>query len=371
MHINVGEDMDIAQAEIAAELIGTAMLLDSRLGQEWFERETVRIDTGHGEGKIMPLRQISPWSLSEYKTLCDLFPFHGVLEAHKGGVYGSAATFDPDGRCSVGVYAAEWAANILRARISEFHPAIPLPIAAIRTESITFAQSQSTLTQGGASVSPVGGFMTGTLGAWLEDASSGDLIGISNNHVLTEFNSFGVGTDVIQPGIADGGNNHNVIGDIFDFVPLMEDDPKDPVKTINYVDVAWCKPKPTTTPQLMVGSPGIKISGEVDLAPLWRNSRSRSVDVFAVCKGNNIRRGRLINKGASIFMVDQATQKPYFFRDQLEFSFGSAQPGDSGSLILLDQSNEVGALLFGIRGSSVWGCPWQTVTREMNRVFRY
>ena len=370
MPIRIHANKEIGHIEIAAELLGTAILLDPSVGEAWFASEKVHVDLGDGREEIRALEEISPWSLFDYKALCEFFPFRGVSEAIRAGFHGSAVTLD-NGWWSVGVYVAEREAKFFRERISSFYPATNrLPITTIDTQGFAFAQS--TLSHGGASISPVGGAVTGTLGAWLEDFSSGELIGISANHVLTEFNLFGIGTDLIQPGLADGGS-HNVTGDIYDFVPLLDDDPKNSTNTSNVADLAWCRPKPTTLPQQTIGSPpGIKVTGEVDLFNTWLSGGS--VNVVAVGRGNNRRHGTLRGKGPT-WMQNQANQKSYYFRNQLEFSFnGGAQPGDLGSLILLEPNNEVGALLFAIDptdNSRALGCPWQTVTREMKRTFRY
>jgi len=61
---------------------------------------------------------------------------------------------------------------------------------------------------------------------------------LSNNHVLADTNSGGIGDSIYQPGPLDGGTSEDEIGELSDYVPLIFNDFNNP----NYVDAALCKP---------------------------------------------------------------------------------------------------------------------------------
>lgn len=162
MTIEVGTNKELAQAEIGAELLGIAIIVSPSEGHAWFESEQVSILGEDGRTETTSLSNVSPWSASEYRQLCELFPFHGVREAVLAGFYGSAVTIGGDGEYTVGIYAAEQAIKYFYERISYFRPERSLKIEPISTEEqIIFAQTASS--HGGTSISPVGGFGTGRL----------------------------------------------------------------------------------------------------------------------------------------------------------------------------------------------------------------
>lgn len=61
---------------------------------------------------------------------------------------------------------------------------------------------------------------------------------LSNNHILADTNSGGIGDPIYQPGPIDGGTAEDEIGELRDYIPLIFNDFNNP----NYVDAALCKP---------------------------------------------------------------------------------------------------------------------------------
>lgn len=82
---------------------------------------------------------------------------------------------------------------------------------------------------------------TGTLGLGMRGygALADRTFILSNNHVLANENRARIGAPVIQPGTLDGGNpTSDVIGELYDYVPLRMGSPGDPNPPVNRVDAA-------------------------------------------------------------------------------------------------------------------------------------
>jgi hypothetical protein len=60
----------------------------------------------------------------------------------------------------------------------------------------------------------------GTLGCLVRHPNSLELFILSNNHVLANSNNANVGDDIYQPGVYDGGNANDKIGELHDWVPI-------------------------------------------------------------------------------------------------------------------------------------------------------
>jgi hypothetical protein len=197
MPIEISDNEAISQLEIGARLLAHAILLppeDAR--NSFFGKGAVAIT--RSRRNVMPIPIISPWTWDEFLLLNQSFPFSGVREAVQRGLYGTSVRLSSDRRFCIGLYASSDGAMLFRDLVANFKPSNLLPLEIVEVGRITFAQATSS--QGGESVGPHPGSITGTLGGWLRTKRLGELIGISNNHVLAEFNSFGIGTKVLQPG---------------------------------------------------------------------------------------------------------------------------------------------------------------------------
>ncbi len=66
----------------------------------------------------------------------------------------------------------------------------------------------------------------GTLGVTVTDAKTGELLLLSNNHVLANSNEGDIGDSILQPGPYDGGTEEDKIAELHRFVPIsFEADP--------------------------------------------------------------------------------------------------------------------------------------------------
>ncbi len=72
---------------------------------------------------------------------------------------------------------------------------------------------------GGVSIGHFG-ISAGTFGSVVRDASTGQRLILSNNHVLANSNNASLGDEIYQPGTADGGGAADQIAELYNFVPI-------------------------------------------------------------------------------------------------------------------------------------------------------
>lgn len=212
----------------------------------------------------------------------------------------------------------------------------------------------------------------GTFGAVAYDATTGEPLILSNNHVLANSSSAGdsrakEGDPVYQPGTYDGGNAKDTIGHLLRFVPIhTESQPAVCVwaraaewtanllvrtfhrqyrlrlerlgEQVNLVDAAVARPiEPKLLDPYIVGLGYIR--GVADIEPgqvIHKSGRSSGVNSGIV---------RAIRATLNVSLGDAGIAT---FDDQI-VTTPMAQPGDSGS-VGLNEANEIVGLLFA--GSS-------------------
>jgi hypothetical protein len=317
-----------------------------------------------------PLRVSSPppWTPEQQTQLAGLFPWSGVAHSVESGFFGTAAGFDlgHSGSWCIKVYLNARGMSHLETVLERFKCLRRFRICPVPVEGILFATARPA--PGGVSIGPMGG-STGTVGAWLRSDTQGR-VGISNNHVLCDFNRFGVGHKVIQPGPADNGTMNDVIGEIKGFEPLVEADPFNRVP--NTVDLAWVTPYRSSDIDATIAAPLAQSpQGEEDFV-----QRLFSAPISVVMRGWISQRvtGCVDAIQSSVFITHNG--KSYYFEDQLAATLTDVRQGDSGSVILEDGTWKIGGLLFAlapVRQGQVVGFanPWQNVKKVSGLSFAY
>lgn len=249
---------------------------------------------------------------------------------------------------------------------------------AVRDEAVTGDQRKKKHrpVPGGVSV---GHYLisAGTLGAMVRDKASGQVLGLSNNHVLansTTGRDGGAfpGDPVLQPGVYDGGMAPgDVWGYLERFIPLnlmlqesfcttarfwekagntllslflpayrlqfLRNSRED-----NLVDAAVCRPSVETDCADHILELG-KVAGTADPFP--------GQEVVFSGRSSGVARGRIMAVNASL-VVNLGYGKQVFFAEQIVTS-AIANPGDSGSLLLDTRNHAVGLLFAGSSKASI------------------
>ena len=169
---------------------------------------------------------------------------------------------------------------------------------------------------------------------------------LSNNHVLADENNAHIGDPVIQPGSLDGGDPANdVIGELFDYVPLQFSTFGTPNPLVNHVDAACAQ---------------LTAFGDFTREIFWvgypKGWRTRASVQQAVAAGQTAAQKTGRTTG---FTTGQITDVSFdgwvgystgdaYFEDQILIEPGNfSAPGDSGSCILDLEENIVGLLFAG------------------------
>jgi hypothetical protein len=290
------------------------------------------------------LTTTSPWSESDVAALSDLFPWQGVAAAIDAGVFGTSVGNDEHGGLCVKVYTNERGQEHLKRHVLQrFHPEADVPICPVTVKSIDFAQARPRPCPGGESIGALGGSETGTLGGWLRKNPSRELVGISNNHVVAEFNRHGIGHPLIQPGPADGGVAADEIGQIDGVVQLKEWNGTD--FATNLADVAWFRPNSSADADGQIGCTGRVPTGEEDLIRRYK-TQSGTIAVWLKGRSSQAVTGSMTAIRASVFIRNAS--KYYYFEDQIEITMTGIAKGDSGSLVLSDPADKLGGLFFAL-----------------------
>ncbi len=360
-------NQDTMALEVVASLLSYAIVDDRWRAEEAF------YDFGYvstDEDAKIPLHGLSPLRFEEFVDLFDLFPFAGIEAAISNGIFGTRIGRDLDSPgMSVGIYSNDRGAQLLNNALEGSAVLRRFPIKAVATPNgISF--SQASIASGGGSVSPINGSVTGTMGAWLAEKSLG-LLGISNNHVICEFNNYSRGVAVIQPGTGDGGSSNDVIGHIEDFVHLQDYNATLPTTTVNTADVAWCRPVRNVSKN--IGNPSITPTGECDIDHDITMS-STPIDVCVYGKHSKWMQGQAVAIAKSIWMTGNPySSGRYRFRDQIELKLDKVAHGDSGSIVMRKSDNKIGGILFAVGSTEgmAYASPWSEVRRCSRLQFNY
>lgn len=193
---------------------------------------------------------------------------------------------------------------------------------------------------------------TGTLGMALRGYGSyeGRFFALSNNHVLANINEARIGDPVLQPGTLDGGDpNQDVIGELFDYVPLQFGDPNGVLadQPRNYVDAALAEVRfgELSREIFWVGYPkGWLTKASIQQALTAANGNLR---VQKTGRTTAYTQGFVTDLGYDGWINFELGRLAYF-EDQLLIGPGNfSDSGDSGSVILDMEENIIGLLFAG------------------------
>jgi hypothetical protein len=215
----------------------------------------------------------------------------------------------------------------------------------------------------GVEIGPLGGNFVGTLGCFVRrgPGSSGPLFVLSNNHVLADVNRFPLGTPHTQPFST---KPADVIAALSDFEPIRFPAPGSQPR--NVIDAAIAS---VTNPSQVVLGKMLNIASYTPqlLAPLPGMTVTKAGRTTGVTKGTirAIRvRGVQVNYGTRqnpiIATFDNAIT--------ITAAGGTAfsNPGDSGSVILDQQSGRPVALLFAGDATTTTACDVAAACNRFN-----
>ncbi|MDP8233056.1 MAG: hypothetical protein P9L91_10380, partial [Candidatus Zophobacter franzmannii] len=228
----------------------------------------------------------------------------------------------------------------------------------------------------------------GTYGAPVKDAQNGDLLMLSNNHVLANSNNAHIGDTILQPGAADGGkNSQDRFATLLRFVPIQynnddggggnEDDDDQcaiarfissllnsfarasgsstrlkPVRqqtVTNLVDAAVAKPideNMLLSDVLKIGQVAGTVAAEIGMAV------KKSGRTTALTQGN-------ISVLDATIDVGYGGNRVATFEHQI-LTADMSNPGDSGSLLVSEDNKAVGLLFAGSDQVTIYN-PIETV----------
>jgi hypothetical protein len=205
----------------------------------------------------------------------------------------------------------------------------------------------------GVEIGPLGGNFVGTIGCFVRRGAgdAGPLFVLSNNHVLADVNRFPLGTRFTQPFSADPGD---VIATLSDFEPIRF--PELGSQPRNVIDAAIASVTdpsqvvlgrmlniPNFDPQLLAPRPGMAVT---------KSGRTTGVTTGMI---RAIRvRGVQINYGTQQAPIIATFDNAITITGSGGTPFSN--PGDSGSVILEQQSGRPVALLFAGDGRTTTAC---------------
>jgi hypothetical protein len=195
----------------------------------------------------------------------------------------------------------------------------------------------------GVEIGPLGGNFVGTLGCFVPRGSgnSGPLFVLSNNHVLADVNRFPIGTRHTQPFSS---NPADVIAALSDFEPIRFPAPGSQPR--NVIDAAIATVTDVTqivlgrmlnianyAPTLLAPVPGMAVTKAGRTTGVTRGT-IRAIRVRGVQVNYGTRANPIIATFDNAITITGAGGQPF------------SNPGDSGSVILEQQSGRPVALLF-------------------------
>jgi len=267
--------------------------------------------------------------------LTRLFPWDGISKSVENGFFGTSVSLRSDEGYCVRMYCNTKGEDFISS--SHFSALADRPfsfplgeIEVALVDPPEFAQNKGV--PGGSSISAQAGIEVGTLGGWLRDNKE-QYVGISNNHVAADLNSFWAGEPQISPG-----NTGQIFGYLIDAVPLRVDNPNHRIP--NLADVAWLKYKDRTYLDTSINGIDPVPTGEEDLVDNF-NSKGIQTPIWMCGQKSRVVQGKVVAIAARVFFHGA---RDYYFEDQIELDIG--QPGDSGSLVLTQDGNRVGGLFF-------------------------
>jgi hypothetical protein len=219
---------------------------------------------------------------------------------------------------------------------------------------------------GGVSIAPLNEAFVGTLGCFLRRVAGGteQIFALSNNHVLADTNRLPIGTPIVQPGPEIAPTKP---GDVFAalsaFVPIQFPT-SGPTPVVNRLDAAIAVVADREliqlrrmfgvdryTPQLLAPVPGMRVV---------KSGRTTGVTT-GVINATRVN-GVVVNYGT------RTAPRLATFNDTVEIVGSGNQPfsmpGDSGSVILEQESGRPVALLFAGDGRTTTACDMGSVCQQ-------
>lgn len=206
---------------------------------------------------------------------------------------------------------------------------------------------------GGVEIGPLGGNFVGTLGCFVRrgPGNGGPLFFLSNNHVLADVNRFPIGTRHTQPFSA---NPADVVGTLSDFEPIRFPAPgSQPRNVMDAAIASVTNPAqvvlgrmlniPNYTPQLLAPRPGMRVTKAGRTTGVTTGT-IRAIRVRGVLVNYGTRQNPIIATFDNAITITGTGGAPF------------SNPGDSGSVILDQQSGRPVALLFAGDSTTTTAC---------------
>jgi hypothetical protein len=190
----------------------------------------------------------------------------------------------------------------------------------------------------------------GTFGAVVYDRKTKCPLILSNNHILANITNgrdgrSEIGDPIYQPGSYDGGTSEDVIGNLYNFIPIQYETKGAGGKkgAANRVDAAVAQP---VSPDV-ISSEIIDIGNVIGVAKPEMNMK---VKKSGRTSGLTSGRVRVMH---TTLKVDMDDNRYAVFEDQIVTDMVS-KPGDSGSLVVNENNEAVGLLFAGSDRSAIF-----------------
>lgn len=224
----------------------------------------------------------------------------------------------------------------------------------------------------------------GTLGCLVKENNTGNVMILSNNHVLADSNNADIGDDIYQPGPYDGGGLSDTIATLRDFVPIQfVAVPSDCTTAILVKTVLNFIARMTGSKTRLEAIRLSALTNVIDAAtayPLNEDSVIAEILEVGIPKGpaaspkvnmqvvksgrtTGVMSDKIISVGTTI-NVGYGAGKTAIFTDQVVAGPMSAG-GDSGSLVMEQMTNRVVGLLFAGSDQATIFSPWKYVESEL------
>lgn len=233
--------------------------------------------------------------------------------------------------------------------------------------------------QPGASIGHIDA-TAGTLGCLVR--RGGELLLLSNNHVLAELDDAKIGDPIIQPGATDGGDLSDKVGELAGFIPITLYDeiqrpapPSTPSWLRVLLSIFGIQQQEPPSPMLSLNNavdaaiarldPGVSASAkivELNAAPAGILPPHLGMTVVKSGRTTGVTNGRIIQIDVTTD-VNYGARKARFVDQVMTTPFSSG--GDSGSLVLDTEQNAIGLLFAGSEKVGVV-TPMQTVLGALN-----
>lgn len=220
---------------------------------------------------------------------------------------------------------------------------------------------------GGITISPLNEFYVGTLGCFLQRTANGtqQVFALSNNHVLADVNRLATGTPIVQPGPEVGPTSEaDVFAALSAFTPIQFPQARmNPVTNVFDAAIAIVANEKLIktgeilgidkyTPKVGVAVPGMRVikSGRTTGVTTGVVTATRVNGVQINYGTNNAPRIATFNDTIEIVSEDESN--PF------------SAPGDSGSVILDQETGQPVALLFAGDGRTTTACDFGGVCKQ-------